>query len=82
MVILVLNIVIRLVRTQACVANVYAPSRWRGVVIDADYWREQVTKFRARAMTTKDDTLQAELLELAQVRDELAEKIEVTAPSR
>jgi hypothetical protein len=50
-------------------------------VIDADYWRDQGTKFRERAKTTKDDTLRAELLELAQVCDEVAEKIEAASPS-
>jgi hypothetical protein len=43
-------------------------------VIDADYWREPGTKFRERAMATKDDALLAELLELAQVCDEVAGK--------
>ena len=43
---------------------------------DAAYCRQQATKFRDRAETTKDPELYEELLELAAVCDEVATTIE------
>jgi hypothetical protein len=43
---------------------------------DAAYWRQQATKFRDRAETTKHPELHEELLELAAVCDEVATTIE------
>jgi hypothetical protein len=48
---------------------------------DAAFWREQGAKFRERAESVVDETLMAELLELAEICEEVAESIEDRAPA-
>ncbi|HXY98818.1 MAG TPA: hypothetical protein VEI03_02375 [Stellaceae bacterium] len=48
---------------------------------DAAFWREQGAKFRERAESVTDATLVAELLELAEICEEVAEEIEDRAPA-
>lgn len=43
---------------------------------DAAFWREQGAKFRQHAETTADASLSAELLELAEICEEVAAEIE------
>jgi len=43
---------------------------------DAAFWRDQGAKFRRRAETSGDPTLKAELVELADICEEVAEEIE------
>ena len=44
-------------------------------VTDADYWREQGTKFQEHAKTIRIGPLRAESLELVEICEEVAEKI-------
>ncbi len=48
---------------------------------DAAFWREQGAKFRRRAETSGDPALKAELVELAEICDEVAAEIEDRAPA-
>lgn len=48
---------------------------------DAAFWREQGAKFRERAENVTDEALMAELLELAEICEEVAEEIEDRAPA-
>jgi predicted kinase len=48
---------------------------------DAAFWREQGARFRDRARTVTDNTLTAELLELAAICEEVAESIEDRTPA-
>ena len=50
---------------------------------EATFWREQGARFRDRARTLVDDdaVVKAELLELAEICEEVAEAIEDRAPA-
>lgn len=48
---------------------------------DAAFWRDQGARFRERAGCVADETLAAELLELAEICEEVAEEIEDRAPA-
>jgi len=51
------------------------------IVVDADFWRERASEFRERAELAKNDAaLHAELIELAEICDEVAETIEERVP--
>ncbi|HWI26053.1 MAG TPA: hypothetical protein VN668_03735 [Stellaceae bacterium] len=48
---------------------------------DAAFWREQGAKFRHRAETSDDAALKSELVELAEICEEVAAEIEDRAPA-
>ena len=48
---------------------------------DAEYWRQEATKFRDRAEMIKDPQLYREFLELGAVCEEVAAEIEDRATS-
>src|ERR1700722_4639324 len=54
--------------------------RWRNVMDESEYWREQAIKYKERARVVADPELQDELLELGAVCENLAETIEDRAP--
>jgi hypothetical protein len=50
-------------------------------VVDAEFWRERASEFRERAELVKNEAaLHSELIELADICDEVAEKIEERVP--
>ena len=52
------------------------PSPTEQAMDDAAFWREQALKFRHRADTTTDAPLRLELVELAEICEEVAAEIE------
>src|SRR5271168_2681682 len=54
--------------------------KWRNVMDESEYWREQAIKYKERARVVADPKLQDELLELGAVCEDLAETIEDRAP--
>ena len=48
---------------------------------DVAFWREQAAKFRDRAEASRDPARSAELMELAEICEEVACEIEDRAPA-